>query len=142
MKKLFAIVALLCITAVPGFSAEKYGVVNIEAVMAANPEAKAANDWLRTEELKIQKFVIDARKDIDKTADSAKQAKEDKYNKQLQQMAQSLKTQEAQKAQKLYNDFNIAVQKVARQQGYTLIVPAALFGAQDITQEVIKAMKK
>ena len=142
MKKFFVVCMLFVVSALSANCAEKYAFVNIDAVMNAYPEAKSATEWLKNEEIKIQKFVVNARADLDKTPEASRKDKENKYNGELQKMTQNLKTQEAAKAQKIYADFNAAVQKVAKRDGYSLVVPTALYGAKDITPDVIKAMKK
>ena len=94
------------------------------------------------EEIKIQKFVLNARQDLEKTPAAQKKAKEDKYNKDLQAMALNLKKLEEAKGKAIYAQFNTAVQSVAKAGNYSLVVPVALYGATDITEDVIKALNK
>ena len=123
------------------FAAEKYAMVNVEYVMSKYPAAQQATEWMRQEEIKMQKFVTDARLDIEKTPEAQRKAKEDKYNKQLQDMALKLKQQEEAKSKAIFQGFDNAVKKVGKEGGYNLIVPAALYGATDISEDVIKALK-
>lgn len=142
MKKLLMSIGLFSILSMPAFSAEKYATVNVEYVMSKYPEAIQATDWLRKEELNIQKFVLDAKKDIDKTPEAQRKAKEDKYNKDLQTKAMNLRNQQDAKGKVIFDKFDAAVKSVAKSGGYTLVVPAALYGATDISDSVLKELSK
>lgn len=54
----------------------------------------------------------------------------------------NLRKQEEAKGKEIYAKFDAAVKSVAKAGGYTLVVPAALYGATDITDEVVKALNK
>ncbi len=142
MKKVILTLGLLMAMAMPSMAVEKYATVNVEYAMSKYPAAQQATEWLRKEELKVQKFVLDARKDLDKTPDAQKKAKEEKYNKDLQSMAMNLRQQEEAKGKAIYAKFDAAVQSVAKAGKYSLVVPAALYGATDITEDVVKALNK
>lgn len=141
MKKIILSSCLLLAMGMPSFAADKYGYVNVEYVMSKYPAAQQATEWMRQEEIKVQKFVTDARLDIEKTPEAQRKAKEEKYNKQLQNMALQLRQQEEAKSKAIYQGFDNAVKKVAKDGGYALIVPAALYGANDISEDVVKALK-
>ncbi len=140
MKKILLLFGLMSIV-LPCVAAEKYASVNVEYVMSKYPAAQKATEELRKQELDIQKFVIDARKDLEKTPETQKKTKEDKYNKDLQAKAMNLRKQEETKGKEIFTKFDMAVKSVAKAGGYTLVVPAALYGATDITDDVIKALK-
>lgn len=142
MKKVLLALGLLMTMSVSAQAAEKYATVNVEYVMSKYPAAQQATDALRKQELDIQKFVLDARKDLEKTPDAQKQAKEEKYNKDLQAKAMNLRNQEEAKGKEIYAKFDAAVKSVAKAGGYTLVLPAALYGATDISDSVIKALTK
>lgn len=59
----------------PSAAAEKYATVNVEYAMSKYPAAQQATDALRKQELEIQKFVLDARKDLEKTPEAQKKQK-------------------------------------------------------------------
>jgi len=141
MKKILSVLGLLFAMSLPSFAAEKYGFVNVDYVMSNYPAAQQATEWLRQEEMKMQKFISDARLDIEKTPEAQRKAKEDKYNKQLQNMTEQFRQQEEAKSKAIYQGFENAVKKVSKAGGYTLIVPAALYGATDISDDVVKALK-
>ena len=141
MKKILLTLGLFAVMSLPSFAAEKYGFVNVEYVMNNYPAAQQATEWMRQEEMKIQKFITDARLDIEKTPEAQRKAKEDKYNKQLQNMAAQLRQQEEAKSKAIYQGFDNAVKKVSKAGGYTLVVPSALYGATDISEDVVKALK-
>ena len=141
MKKLLLTFGIALFLGLPSMAAEKYGFVNVEYVMSKYKAAQQASEWMRQEEIKVQKFVTDARLEIEKTPEAQRKAKEDKYNKELQNMALKLREQEETKSKAIYQGFDNAVKKVAKDGGYTLIVPAALYGATDISEDVIKALK-
>lgn len=140
MKKILSTLGLLTVMALPSVAAEKYGIVNVDYVMSKYPAALQANDAIRRQETEIQKFLLDARKDLEKTPESQRKAKEEKYNKELQTKAMALRQQEEKKGQELFNKFDTAVKAVARENGFTLIVPAALYGASDISDLVVKKL--
>ena len=140
MKKILSTLGLLTVMALPSAAAEKYGIVNVDYVMSKYPAALQANDAIRRQETEIQKFLLDARKDLEKTPEAQRKAKEEKYNKELQTKAMALRQQEEKKGQELFNKFDAAVKAVARENGFTLIVPAALYGASDISDLVVKKL--
>ena len=142
MKKLFLTLGLLAVTAIPSIAAEKYATVNVEYVMSKYPAAQQATETLRKEEMNIQKFVMTARQDLDKTLDAQKKAKEQKYNKELQQKALNLRKQEETQGREIYSKFDAAVKATAKAGGYTLVLPAALYGATDISDAVLKNLTK
>lgn len=141
MKKVLLSIAMFTLTAIPVLAAEKYASVNVEYAMSKYPAAQQATDALRKQELEIQKFVLEARKDVEKAPEAQKKAKEDKYNKELQTKIMNLKKQEEAKGKEIYAKFDAAVKSVAKSGGYTLVLPAALYGATDVTEDVIKALK-
>ena len=140
MKKLLMSIGLLSVLALPSMAAEKYATVNVEYVMSKYPAAQQATEWLRKEELSIQKFVLDARKDIEKTPEAQRAAKEEKYNKELQAKAMNMRKQQEAKGKDIFNKFDLAVKNAAKSGGYTLVVPAALYGATDISDAVVKQL--
>lgn len=140
MKKLLMSICLLSVFAMPSIAAEKYATVNVEYVMSKYPAAQQATEWLRKEELAVQKFVLDARKDIDKTPQAQRAEKEEKYNKELQTKAMNLRKQQDAKGKEIFNKFDSAVKAVAKSGGYTLVLPAALYGATDISDAVVKQL--
>jgi Skp family chaperone for outer membrane proteins len=142
MKKLLIMVSALLMTSLPSISAEKYGMVNVDYVMSKYPLATQANEAIRQQEIEVQQYIINARKDLEKTPESQRKAKEDKYNQELQNKAAYLRQQEETKGQELYQKFEAAVKAVAKEGGYTLVVPTALYGATDISDLVIKKLNK
>lgn len=141
MKKLFLTLGIILAVSSNAIAAEKYAMVNVEYVMSKYKAAQQATEWMRQEEIKMQKFVTDARLDLEKTPNAQKKAKEEKYNKQLQDMAAKLKQQEEAKSKAIFDGFDSAVKKVSKDGGYSLVVPAALYGATDISEDVVKALK-
>lgn len=140
MKKIISAIGLMAVMALPSIAAEKYGVVNVDYVMSKYPAALQANDAIRKQETEVQKFLLNARKDLEKTPESQRKAKEEKYNKELQTKAMALRQQEEKTGQELFNKFDAAVKAVAKEGGYSLVVPAALYGATDISDLVIKKL--
>lgn len=141
MKKLLLTLTLLTATAVSVNAAEKYATVNVDYVMSKYPAAIQATESLKKQEAEIQQFVLNARKDLEKTPDAQKKAKEEKYNKELQTKAANLRKQEEAKGKEIFDKFEAAVQTTAKAGGYTLVVPAALYGATDISDSVLKNLK-
>lgn len=140
MKKIISAMGLMAVMALPSIAAEKYGVVNVDYVMSKYPAALQANDAIRKQETEVQKFLLNARKDLEKTPESQRKAKEEKYNKELQTKAMALRQQEEKTGQELFNKFDAAVKAVAKEGGYSLVVPAALYGATDISDLVVKKL--
>ncbi|MBQ2644325.1 OmpH family outer membrane protein [bacterium] len=141
MKKILLTLALLSTVAISSNAAEKYATVNVDYVMSKYPAAQQATDWLRKEELSIQQFVLKAKQDIEQTPEAQKKAKEEKYNKELQTKAMNLRKQEEAKGKEIYSKFDAAVKTTAKAGGYTLVIPAALYGATDISDTVLKNLK-
>lgn len=141
MKKLLTAMSLILVSAVSANAAEKYATVNVDYVMSKYPAAQQATEWLRKQETDLQKFVLTARQDIEKTPEAQRKAKEEKYNKELQTKAMSIRKQEEVKGKEIYTKFDAAVKTTAKAGGYTLVLPVALYGATDISDEVLKNMK-
>lgn len=141
MKKLLTAMGLVMITAISANAAEKYATVNVDYVMSKYPAAIQTTEWLKKQEIDLQKFVMNARQDLDKTPDVQKKAKEEKYNKELQTKAMNIRKQEEAKTKEIYAKFSAAVSTTAKAGGYTLVVPAAFYGATDISEQVIKNLK-
>lgn len=143
MKKFLFLIYIFCLISMPVFSAEKYAQVDIEYIMSKYPAAGQVTEWLRQEEIKLQKFALNARQDVESAATpEARKAKEDKYNSEYRTMVANIKKQEEIKGKEIYNKFNSAVQTVAKNGGYTLVVPSALYGATDISDLVINELNK
>jgi len=141
MKKLFLAISLVLVSAISANAAEKYATVNIDYVLSKYPAAQQATEWLKKQEIELQKFVVNARQDLEKTPEAQKKAKEEKYNKELQTKAMNIRKQEEAKGKEIYAKFEEAVKTTAKSGGYTLVVPAAFYGATDISEQVVKNLK-
>jgi len=51
-----------------------------------------------------------------------------------------MRKQQDAKGKEIFNKFDTAVKAVAKSGGYTLVVPAALYGATDISDAVVKQL--
>ena len=150
MKRFLSLMLLagLLITA-PSFAApqhkeDKAAVVDIQKVMDNFSDIKTIRKEEKNNIKELEQFIKKANKDIDATKDTAKKkALSQKYEKELTAMRNNQSKKLNEKTVQADVKIARAIAIKASENGYTVVLykSAALYGANDITDEVIKALK-
>jgi len=115
-------------------SSGSVGVVNQQEVFAGHPDLEN----IRTQ---MQNFAQDVQKEYEeKSAGMSDQEKQD----YARQCAQRVQQKEQELLEPVMTAIKAAVKKVADQKGLAVVITkeAVIYGGQDITQDVIKALAK
>ena len=151
MKKrlgLFSALLLIisCLSLGSVASAEGLGVaiVDVPQVVAASSEVQKLKKEQQTKAEEIVKFIEKARKDVASITDAdKKKAAEEKYTKELQARKQKMDTEYANKLKAIDASISKKIEEQAVLKGYDVVLSKGivLYGGQDITNEIIKAVK-
>ncbi|MCI7223057.1 MULTISPECIES: OmpH family outer membrane protein [Fusobacterium] len=154
MKKILAVTAILMATSA---FAEKIGVIDTQAVIANFSETKKAQQSLETQakklenearqkEVNLEKEYVALQAKGDKLTDAEKKAFEKRtqeFQGFLQNAQSKLGKDEFDKMSKINTTLLKAVDKVAKEGKYEYVVEAGavLYGGEDISEKVLKAME-
>ena len=150
MKKslglLSALIVISCLTSSSVASAEGLGVaiVDVPQVVAASSEVQKLKKEQQTKAEEIVKFIEKARKDVANITDAdKKKAAEEKYTKELQERKSKMDADYANKLKAIDASISKKIEEQAVLKGYDIVLSKGivLYGGQDITNEVIKAVK-
>ena len=144
LSSLLAIAA--CLTFNNAALAEGLGVaiVDVPQVVAASSEVQKLKKEQQAKAEEIVKFIEKARKDVASITDAdKKKAAEEKYTKELQDKKTKMDTEYANKLKAIDASISKKIEQQAIQKGYDVVLSKSivLYGGQDITNEVIKAVK-
>lgn len=155
MKKSIKFLAVAMTAFVIGFSANNYAIsdvppnfkvaiVDIQEVVASSAQVKALKKEQQTKADELVKFVEKARKDVAaQTDEKKKKALEDKYAKELQSKRDNIEKDYISKLNAIDESISKTVNEKAKSGNYNLVLAkgVVLYGGEDITKEVIKAVK-
>ena len=150
MKKslgLFAIaVAILGCLSIGSANAEglPVAIVDVPQVVAASSQVQNLKKEQQAKADEIIKFIEKARKDVASITDAdKKKAAEEKYTKELQAKKQKMDTEYAEKLKAIDASISKKIAEQAKLKGYDIVLSKGivLFGGDDITNEIIKAVK-
>ena len=150
MKKslgLFATaVAILGCLSIGSANAEGLPVafVDVPQVVAASSQVQNLKKEQQAKADEIIKFIEKARKDVASITDAdKKKAAEEKYTKELQAKKQKMDTEYAEKLKAIDASISKKIAEQAKLKGYDIVLSKGivLFGGDDITNEIIKAVK-
>lgn len=150
MKKslglLSALIVISCLTSSSVASAEGLGVaiVDVPQVVAASSEVQKLKKEQQTKAEEIVKFIEKARKDVANITDAdKKKAAEEKYTKELQERKSKMDADYANKLKAIDASISKKIEEQAVLKGYDIVLSKGivLYGGQDITNEVIRAVK-
>lgn len=119
-------------------------VVDVQTVVSSSSQVKALKNEQTIKNKEMIKFVTNARKEVAKVADKKKRkALEDKYNAQLNTMKKTMEDSYKKRLAALDNGIKNAVEKTAQAGGYSAVFAkgAVLYGGDDITNEIVNAVK-
>lgn len=154
MKKILAVASILMATSA---FAEKIGVINTQGVVANYSETKKAQQSLETQakkfqndarqrEVNLEKEQVALQAKGDKLTDAEKKAFEKRvqdFQTFIQTSQEKLAKEEFDKMSKINQTLVKAVEKVAKDGKYDYILDggAVIFGGEDVSEKVLKAME-
>ncbi len=122
----------------------KIATVDVQKVVGSS---KAVNN-LKAEHKKqiedLTKFVVTAKTNLDKETDvNKRKSLETKYNKQLNDKKEAIDKNYAKKLAEIDKDISTVIQKEAKAKGFDIVLAKGivLYGGEDITNEITKAVK-
>lgn len=122
----------------------KIGVVDIKKVVANSSEAKSIQTEQKKKIDELTRFIEKARLSVDKEKDPLKQKElEDKFTKELNEKKAAIDSEYAKKLSLAEQDIRNIIETTAKDKGYTMVImkSVVLYGGEDITEEVAKAVK-
>ena len=163
MKKFLqlAVVALLLLAATTTASAQKFGYVNSQAILAEMPEMKAAESGLEALQKQLQKkgqaMVESFQKDVQALQAKAQageltpkqqqeesgklEKRQEEIGKFEQSMVQDLQTKRNELLEPIYEKVNDAIKAVAKEQGFQFIFDQQVLLYGEETSDVSTAVK-
>lgn len=142
MKRLLTAIALLAISA-PVFAADRYASVDLDKVLKGYKKTTTINNNIQKQEADIRVFIVDAQKNVvAATTDAERKKREEKYAKELKAKMDKLQKDKLAAVQGLEKDVRAAIDAEGKKGTYALILTSnnALYGAEDITNDIIKAL--
>ncbi len=122
----------------------KVAVVDIPQVVASSTQVKNLKKEQQAKADELVKFVEKARKDVAAVTDETKKKElEEKYSKELISKKDKMEKDYINKLSKIDESISKTVNEQAKAGNYNIVLSkgAVLYGGEDITQTVIKAVK-
>lgn len=119
-------------------------IVDVMQVVQKSPQINALNVERKNKLDDLGKFVENARKDVaSQKSDDAKKTLENKYNKELNERKDAIDTDFSKKLADIDKDITSLIKVKAKKMGYDLVLTKnnVLYGADDITSDIIKELK-
>ena len=138
---LTAVVLGLCINSA---NASEVASIDVQKVVSASPKVQALKKEQQAKAKEILSFIDKARKDVANVSDVKKKGDlETKSNKQLVEKKDKMDKEYANKLKKIEDEISKVIAEQAKAKGYDMVVAkgVVLYGTNDITEDVIKAVK-
>ena len=122
----------------------KIAVVDVPKVVNSSSQVAALKKEQQAKAQEIVKFVEKARKDVAATTDAnKKKALEDKYNKELNKKKADMDKNYATKLSAIDANISNKINEQAKAGNYNIVLAkgVVLYGGEDITDTIIKAVK-
>ncbi len=135
------LVSLLSVNSV--FAAE-IACVDVQKVVSSSSQVKALKTEQQKKAKELVSFVEKARKEVAAVSDTQKkQALEEKYNKELVTKKEKMDKEYATKLKSIETSITKVIAEQAKAKGYDMVITKGivLYGGNDITDDVIKAIK-
>lgn len=119
-------------------------VVDVQKIVSESSQVKSLKEEQKVKNQELVNFVQNARKEIAKETDKAKQkALEDKYNAQLNDMKKTMDENYKKKLSSIDSNISKAIQQTAQSKGYNIVLAKTivLYGGVDISKEIEKIVK-
>lgn len=123
---------------------QKYAVVDVKKVVNSSKSVKALKEERKTQKEAVLKFVKDGNAQVDAEKDPAKkEALKKKLNNDLKYMTNTYDKKYKEGLSDINKEINTDIAKIGQEKKYELILTsdAVLYGGENITNEVIKAVK-
>ena len=118
--------------------------IDVQKVVASSPKVQNLKKEQQDKGKEIYNFLEKANKEIARTTDiKAKEELQSKYSKQLSEKKDKMDKDYASKLKKLEDEISQIIAEQAKLKGYDMVVAkgVVLYGTNDITDDVIKAIK-
>ncbi len=118
--------------------------IDVQKVVASSPKVQNLKKEQQDKGKEIYNFLEKANKEIARTTDiKAKEELQSKYSKQLSEKKDKIDKDYASKLKKLEDEISQIIAEQAKLKGYDMVVAkgVVLYGTNDITDDVIKAIK-
>ena len=138
---LTAVVLGLCINSA---NAAEVASIDVQKVVSSSPKVQALKKEQQAKAKEILSFLDKARKDIANVSDVKKKEElETKYNKQLVEKKDKMDKEYTEKLKKIEDEISKVIAEQAKAKGYDMVVAkgVVLYGTNDLTDDVIKAIK-
>lgn len=122
----------------------KFGVVNVQQVVANSTQYKKIQDQKVANTKELVAYIEKARKDVASVSDEKKKkALEDKYNKEYSAKKAKMEKDLSDKLKAADNALSKTIDEQSKAGGYKMVFAKGivLYGGEDITDKVIKAVK-
>lgn len=122
----------------------RVAVVDVPQVVAASGQVQALKKEQQVKAEELIKYIEKARKDVAATTDEKKKkALEDKYNKELITKRNNIEKDYTTKLQNIDKSISNTITEKAKASNYNIVLTkgVVLYGGDDITAELIKAVK-
>lgn len=122
----------------------KIAVVDVQKIVASSAQVKSLKNEQQDRLKDLKSFVENAKKDIaTHKKDSDRKELEKKYNKELQEKTSAIDKEYSQKLKDLDADISGQIAKEAKADNYNIVLSKGivLYGGDDITESIIKALK-
>ena len=142
---LFVILGLLVsLLSVNSVFAAEIDCVDVQKVVSSSSQVKALKTEQQKKAKELVSFVEKARKEVAAVSDTQKkQALEEKYNKELVTKKEKMDKEYATKLKSIETSITKVIAEQAKAKGYDMVITKGivLYGGNDITDDVIKAIK-
>ena len=141
-KALFGIVMALIIS-MNCANASEVAYVDLVKIVNSSKQVKALKDEQNAKAKEILAFIDKARKDVAKVNDVEKKKKlDEKYHNEFLAKKEQLDKDYNQKFEQIEKTIRKVIEEQAKAKGYDMVVANSfvLYGANDLTEDVIKAL--
>ena len=122
----------------------KVAIVDVAQVVAASKEVQALRQEQESKMIELQKWLETVRADVQKqSTEENKQKLIKKYDEEFAKKQEAIKKNYASKLASIDKNISSVITKTAKEKGYNLVLSRGivLYGGEDITSEIAKAVK-
>ena len=136
------VLGLACVT--PAFAESKIAVVDVQAVVAQSGQVKALKKEQQTKIQDLEKWLKTAQTDVEKQqTQEGKEKLLKKYNTEFAKKKEAIAKDYAARLQTVEKSISDTIAQQAKAKGYDMVISKGivLYGGNDITADVAKAVK-
>lgn len=123
---------------------QKYAVVDVKTVVNSSKSVKELTETRKQQKETVMKFVKDGNAQVDAETDSVKkEALKKKLNNDLKYMTKTFDKRYQDGLKQVNNEISAEIAKVGKEKQYNLILTtdSVLYGGENITKDIVKAVK-